>query len=43
MLSRGRGRPPDAILSTRGPVIGGRVASCGRVPSADGIARWLMG
>jgi small redox-active disulfide protein 2 len=31
------------ILSTPGLVIDGRVASYGRVPSSDEIARWLAG
>lgn len=31
------------VLSTPGLVIDGRVASYGRVPSADEIARWLAG
>lgn len=31
------------ILSTPGLVIDGRVASSGRVPSADEISRWLLG
>lgn len=30
------------VLSTPGLVIDGRVASYGRVPSADEIARWLL-